>query len=120
MNDITDRIAYLRDNFFEGNNSKFAEFVGTSEANIRNYCKSIVPKTEFLIALAMKLEINFDWLMLGIEPMKRKNSSRALESRNNINDDDLRYIIELQKEIIEKQKIEIEILKKNINKSLKK
>lgn len=116
--DIIKRILYIRDNFFEGNNSKFASFIGTSEANIRNYCKSIVPRTEFLIALADKLEINFDWLMLGKGQIKNVPTSKDNFDLNNC--DYLKYIVELQKEIIHTQKNEIESLKKELNISSKK
>lgn len=112
MEDITQRIRYIRDNFFDGNNSKFAESIGTSEANIRNYCKNIVPKTEFLISLSTVLEINFDWLMLGIEPIQRYRSYQ----HDNIEEkkDNKDYIIEIQKKLIEKLEKEVKELQKQL------
>ena len=116
--DIIGRISYIRDAFFEGNNSKFASFMGTNEANIRNYCKSIVPRTEFLITLANKLEINFDWLMLGKGQIKRLHSN-SYEDFDLNEGNYLKYLIQLQREIIENQKNEIETLKKELNISSK-
>ncbi|PXZ45396.1 transcriptional regulator [Sanguibacteroides justesenii] len=62
---ITQRIEILVQYFAEGNNSKFASLVGTSEANIRNYITGTQPKFEFLSAVAMKFKINYDWLLTG-------------------------------------------------------
>lgn len=112
MDDITQRIRYIRDNFFDGNNSKFAESIGTSEANIRNYCKNIVPKTEFLISLSTVLEINFDWLMLGIEPIQRYRSYQHDNVEEKKVDKD--YIIEVQKKLIEKLEKEVKELQKQL------
>jgi len=65
MNDISLRIKQLIDEFGKGNNSKFAEIVGTSEANIRNYISGRQPKYDFLNALISKLEISCEWLLTG-------------------------------------------------------
>ena len=65
VNSISQRIEILVQYFAEGNNSKFASLIGTSEANIRNYITGTQPKFEFLSAVAMKFKINYDWLLTG-------------------------------------------------------
>jgi phage repressor protein C with HTH and peptisase S24 domain len=65
MNDITLRINTIANKYFDGNNVDFGRFMETSEANIRNYRTKNVPKTDFIVKLCEKLEINFDWLLLG-------------------------------------------------------
>lgn len=117
MEDITQRIKHIRDSYFDGNNSKFAEAIGTSEANIRNYCKNIIPKTEFLISLSTKLEINFDWLMLGIEPIQRFKSylHDNVEEEKSGNE----YVIEIQKKLIEKLEKEVKELKEQLENKTK-
>lgn len=51
--------------FAGGNNSKFAELVGTNEANIRNYINGTQPKFDFISTVAEKFEINYEWLLKG-------------------------------------------------------
>ncbi|MCT4559842.1 MAG: S24 family peptidase [Crocinitomicaceae bacterium] len=63
--DINHRINYLADKLFEGNNSKFAKEMGTSEANIRNYRTKTIPKLEFIQQLHTKFEISYEWLLEG-------------------------------------------------------
>lgn len=49
--------------YYNGNNSLFADAMGTSESNIRNYRKSTAPKLDFIIKLRDVLEISFDYLL---------------------------------------------------------
>jgi phage repressor protein C with HTH and peptisase S24 domain len=72
MDDISQRIKQLVDEFGKGNNSKFAEILGTSEANIRNYISGRQPKYDFLNALTSKLEISCEWLLAGKGDMLKK------------------------------------------------
>lgn len=65
MNDINLRINEIAISEFDGNNSKFATKMETSEANIRNYRSSVVPKVDFIIKLCDKLEISYEWLLSG-------------------------------------------------------
>lgn len=65
MNDINLKINNIAIEDFFDNNSKFALAMETSEANIRNYRGNTLPKIDFIIKLAQKLEINFEWLLLG-------------------------------------------------------
>jgi len=62
---INERINELLKKHFNGNNSKFADFIGTSEANIRNYCRNTEPKVEFINTLVSKLDISYEWLLAG-------------------------------------------------------
>lgn len=48
---------------FNNNNSKFAEFMGTTESNIRNYRNNTEPKLQFVVNLSKKLEISCDVLL---------------------------------------------------------
>lgn len=66
MSDINLRIKQLVLHFTEGNNSKFAALVGSSEANIRNYIAgSSIPKYDFIYKVCEKLEISYEWFILG-------------------------------------------------------
>lgn len=63
MSGINDKINYIAETYFKGNNSLFAQAMGTSEANIRNYRRSTAPKLDFIIKLRDELEISFDYLL---------------------------------------------------------
>ncbi len=67
---INQRIDELVKTLFKGNNSKFAEIIGTSEANVRNYRSTTSPKWEILKAIHDKLEISYEWLLDGLGEMK--------------------------------------------------
>jgi len=69
MSTISDRIKTLVDQFADGNNSKFAKIVNTSEANVRNYIAGTQPKFDFLQSVAEKFEISCEWLLLGKEKL---------------------------------------------------
>lgn len=64
MMDINQKINEIAVQYFDGNNVKFAERMGTSEANIRNYRTKSAPKVDFLVKLRKELEISFDWLLV--------------------------------------------------------
>ncbi len=66
MNYINQKINTIALKEFKGNNSKFAEFMDTSEANIRNYRSKTLPKLDFIVKLHTKLEISYDWLFSGL------------------------------------------------------
>jgi len=78
MSSINLRINELAEEFFCGNNTKFAEFISTNEANIRNYRFKTEPKIEFLINLSKKLEISYEWLLTG-EGEKFKTNNTILD-----------------------------------------
>lgn len=63
MSGINDKINYIAETYYKGNNSLFAQAMGTSEANIRNYRRSTAPKLDFIIKLRDELEISFDYLL---------------------------------------------------------
>ncbi|MDR1652318.1 MAG: S24 family peptidase [Prevotellaceae bacterium] len=63
MSVINHKINELVKTKFNGNNSKFAEFMGTSEANVRNYRTKTEPKLEFITKLAQKLEISYEYFL---------------------------------------------------------
>lgn len=80
-NSIASRIKELVSVFANGNNSQFALMVGTSEANIRNYIAGRQPKFDFLSAIALKFEINYDWLLTGRGQMLVKNNNVSISER---------------------------------------
>ncbi|SHL94270.1 helix-turn-helix domain-containing protein [Flavobacterium chilense] len=64
MSTINEKIDDLAIKEYKGNNSAFAKAMGTSEANIRNYRKGIIPKLDFIIKLHEVFGISFEWLLL--------------------------------------------------------
>ncbi|MGV1019333.1 LexA family transcriptional regulator [Empedobacter falsenii] len=73
MTTINDRIKILVDYFSDGNNSKFANEIGVSEANIRNYISKTEPKFSALEKIVKKFEINYEWLLTGVGEMLKPN-----------------------------------------------
>lgn len=69
---ISLRIKELVENYTGGNNSKFANIIGTNEANIRNYINGTMPKFDIVASIANKFEINCEWLLLGEGEMTGK------------------------------------------------
>lgn len=63
MHPINKRINKIAVEIYKDNNSAFAKAMETSEANIRNYRATTVPKLDFITKLAEKLEISFDFLL---------------------------------------------------------
>lgn len=60
------RITELVDYFAGGVNTRFAELIGTSEANIRNYKSGkMIPKYDFIYNVCSRFEINYEWFILG-------------------------------------------------------
>ncbi|OUL63723.1 S24/S26 family peptidase [Flavobacterium sp. AJR] len=84
MSDITLKINEIAIEYFSDNNSKFAKSMHTSEANIRNYRNGTLPKIDFIIGLAEKLEINFEWILLN----------KGKKNRSNYKNDDLIHTVE--------------------------
>jgi len=65
---------------FNDNNSKFAEFMGTSEANIRNYRSKTEPKSEFIRKLVQKLETSYEFLYGEISNTSNSNQNVSNEN----------------------------------------
>ncbi len=86
--DISDRITELVNYFADGKNTKFADLVGTSEANIRNYRNGMSPKFDFICSVLDKLEINYDWFLFGkglMLPNKKMENQIIVSQENEIN-----------------------------------
>jgi len=96
MSEIGDRIKQLVDRYADGNNSKFAKIVNTSETNVRNYINGIQPKYDFLKTLVEKFEISCEWLLLGSERnvLAVNESMPKYESKNDLN----KIVSELKRE----------------------
>ncbi len=77
--DIGLRISELVNHFANGVNTRFAEMVGTSEANIRNYRNGKMPKYDFIYNICDRFEINFEWLILGKGEMLTKRNNYDIE-----------------------------------------
>jgi ribosomal protein S15P/S13E len=77
------RINELAMNYFDGNNSKMANILSTSEANIRNYRSNREPKIEFINKIVEHLEINYEWLLAGKgNKFKAENSKTNTDYKN--------------------------------------
>jgi hypothetical protein len=72
---VNKRINELAEKFFSGNNVRFAEFLSTSEANIRNYRSNKEPKLEILNRIVDKLEISYEWLLTGKGQMLKSDTN---------------------------------------------
>lgn len=121
---INQRINELAIKYFNGNNSRFAEFLQTSEANIRNYRTKTQPKVDVLNKISETLEISYEWLLTGQGTMlKSKTTTEALSKmhdehnnfRNQENIKTCRSCIEKEKIIIELQSKLIECQERIIN-----
>lgn len=84
LNDISARIKALVDEYAEGNVSKFALIVGTSEVNVRNYINGTQPKYDFLNKVANNLDVNCEWLLMG-KTRKQVANDLSLEESKIIN-----------------------------------
>lgn len=82
VTDISNRISDLVDHFAEGKNTKFAELLGTSESNIRNYRNGKMPKFDFIQKVCDKFEISYEWFILGKGKMLSKNPIPEVEKND--------------------------------------
>ena len=76
---ITNRLVAIRNDMFSGNNSKMGNAVGVDESRIRSYTKDNVkdrsmPPAEFIASLIENVEINPEWLLLGVGGMMKNKS----------------------------------------------
>jgi len=107
LTDISNRISDLVEHFADGKNTKFAELVSTSEANIRNYRNGKMPKFDFIQKVCERFEISYEWFISGKGKMFSKNIIPEVD-KNDImllNERSAKY------KIIEKQIIPIYNLK---------
>ena len=72
---IHDRITQLVNKFGEGKNTVFASIIGSSEANVRGYRASVMPKYDFLEKIARSFDIDLNWLLTGRGSMFRDNKT---------------------------------------------
>lgn len=72
---ISERISQLVATFGKGRNTLFADLIGDSEANIRNYRTGrSTPKFAVLLNIIKKCGVNPEWLMSGEGPMTSDGS----------------------------------------------
>lgn len=62
---IHDRITQLVNEFGGGKNTTFASIIGSSEANVRGYRGTVMPKYDFLEKIARSFDIDLKWLLTG-------------------------------------------------------
>lgn len=95
VNSISERISELVKVFADGNKTRFASMVGTSEANIRNYVDNgKSPKFDFIKNICEQFEINCDWFILGKGTMF-KDETLPAESINASSSPDLKPLTDL-------------------------
>jgi SOS-response transcriptional repressor LexA len=84
--DISDRLSELAKVYAGGNKTRFAQMLGTSEANIRNYIDNgKLPKFDFIKKVCETFEISYEWLISGIGEMEKKRR----EYGNNLGSSDI-------------------------------
>ena len=85
---FSERISLLIDMFADGNNSKFADLIGTNEANVRNYKSGkTLPKLDLAYDICTKLEINFEWFISGDGTMLKSDEvphNPAVKTQSNV------------------------------------
>lgn len=64
---ISLRIKELIDSRFNGNRTKFGQYVGVGESALRSYEAGVVPKADVIIKISTALAVSCDWLLLGKE-----------------------------------------------------
>lgn len=72
---IHDRITQLVNEFGGGKNTTFASIIGSSEANVRGYRGTVMPKYDFLEKIARSFDVNLKWLLTGEGSMLRENEN---------------------------------------------
>jgi len=78
VSSISKRISELVTVFADGNKTRFASMVGTSEANIRNYVDNgKSPKFDFIKNVCEQFEISCDWFILGKGTMFKEETHPA-------------------------------------------
>lgn len=106
INSISERISELVKVFADGNKTRFASMVGTSEANIRNYVDNgKSPKFDFIKKVCEQFEISCDWFILGKGTMF-KEKTHPVESIHTSSSPDLKPLADL----IEKMHSEVKDL----------
>lgn len=126
-NTINERIEILVKNFGRGKNTVFGNLVGESEASIRGYRKSVIPKQPFLESVVRKFDVSANWLLTGRGEMLLSNELKQQKSDSNMDlfktmlEEKEKKITELTEKIIEQAKeigrleTELKMLKNGID-----
>lgn len=124
MNIINKKINEIAVKEYKGNNSIFAKAMGTSEANIRNYRKSTMPKLDFVVKLHDVFEISFDELLSGKSKLAKSEIKADSQSVHNetaeykllgLENNLLREKLKFQQEQIDFYKSKIDFLNTQIS-----
>jgi transcriptional regulator len=81
METINERIKMIVEVFANGKNTKMARALDTSEANIRNYTSSVMPKFDILNKIVTSFDISPEWLLTGKGPMRREEDIKSPQRR---------------------------------------
>lgn len=81
METINERIKKIVETFANGKNTELARFLGTSEANIRNYTGNVMPKFDILNRIVTSFDISPEWLLTGKGSMLREDFSKSQQGR---------------------------------------
>jgi hypothetical protein len=91
-----------------------ASELNISEANIRNFINGSYPKIEFIFTICKKLDINYEWLLLGKVNMLRLQVDKVDRENEIIKKEQYYYamqLIDIQKKYI--SNLENELKTKN-------
>ena len=81
MDTINERIKMIVEVFANGKNTEMARALNTSEANIRNYTSSVMPKFDILNRIVTSFDISPEWLLTGKGSMRRENEIKSPQRR---------------------------------------
>lgn len=119
---ITNRITDILNIIFNGNKSKFGDSIGLDESRIRSYTKDNIeersmPSADFIALVIEKIDINPEWLLLGIGEMKKNISSQFELNNINIAENYSEYAIksDLERELQELKEQNRDLIKTNLN-----
>ncbi len=66
--EINNRLKELVEEVSRGNASEFAKLTGIKVQTFHSYLKGQIPKTEAVIRICVKLNLNANWFLRGVEP----------------------------------------------------
>lgn len=107
MNTFKSRLRFILDTMFHGNYSEMGRELNVTHTSIKNYIdddKNRLPKYDFIFRICTKLDINPNWLILGIGEISLNKSNPTSTTYFNLgtgenatqiinNNDDSKYIM---------------------------
>ena len=114
MSLINNKIDFIANEIYEGNNSKFARDFDTSDVSIRRYRNDKTPNFDFIMKLVNKLNISWQWLIEDKGEMQSTANQQLNEPPPAYNQNEL---IEVQRKLIATNEEKISQLKKELTKA---